>query len=119
MHKIVVLGASPNAERYSYKAVRSLTRRNYPVIPIGIRPGTIGDLPVVTGKPVIDEVHTLLLYIGPARQKQYYDYIISLKPKRIVFNPGTENYELIALCEKNSIEVIIDCAMLMLSTGSF
>ena len=107
MHKIVVLGASPNPERVSYKAVKSLIRRNYPVVPIGIRPGIIQSLPIVTGKPVIDEIHTLLLYIGPARQKEYYDYIISLKPKRIIFNPGTENSELINLCKENKIEVKI------------
>jgi predicted CoA-binding protein len=119
MHKIVVLGASPNPERVSYKAVKSLIKRNYPVIPVGIRSGIIQSLPIVIGKPVIDEVHTLLLYIGPARQKEYYDYIISLKPKRIIFNPGTENSELINLCKENKIEVILDCALVMLGTGSF
>ena len=119
MEKMVVLGASPNPERYSYKAVRSLLKRNYSVIPIGIRPGVIENLPIVTGRPAVEEVHTLLLYIGPDRQKDYYDYILRLKPKQIIFNPGTENNELMILCGDNQIEMVFDCALVMLSTGNF
>jgi predicted CoA-binding protein len=119
MKNMVVLGASPNPERFSYKAVRSLLKRNYSVFPVGIRSGMIENLAIITGKPVIENVHTLLLYIGPERQQEYCEYILQLNPKRIIFNPGTENNELITLCKKNQIEVIFDCALVMLSAGKF
>ena len=119
MKNMVVLGASPNPERFSYKAVRSLLKRNYAVVPVGIRSGMIENLEIITGKPVIENVHTLLLYIGPDRQQEYYEYILQLNPKRIIFNPGTENQVLITMCKKNQIEVIFDCALVMLSAGKF
>jgi uncharacterized protein len=119
MKKVVVLGASPNPERYSYQAVQILLQRNYTVIAVGIRHGFIGDLPILTGMPDVDSVDTLLLYIGPGHQKDYYESIIKLAPRRVIFNPGTENPELINLCIKNRIEVIQDCSLVMLCSGLF
>jgi hypothetical protein len=119
MKKVLVLGASPNPERYSYKAVRSLIKRNFEVIPVGNRPGTIEGLTIATEKPAVKEVHTLLLYLSPDRQKDFYEYILQLMPARVVFNPGTENPELINLCKDNHIGVVMDCALVMLSTGIF
>jgi uncharacterized protein len=119
MKKVVVLGASPKPERFSNQAVRSLLKRNYTVIAIGIRPGFIEELPILTGMPDVKPVDTLLLYIGPGHQKDYLEYIVKLKPRRIIFNPGTENPELIALCAKNQIEAVLDCSLEMLRMGTF
>jgi predicted CoA-binding protein len=119
MKKIIVLGASPNPERFSYHAVQSLLKRNYTVIAVGIRPGFIGNLPILSVLPDLKSVDTLLLYIGPGHQKDYYESIIKLRPKRVIFNPGTENPELINLCKEARIEVVLDCSLVMLSTGRF
>lgn len=119
MKKVLVLGASPNPERFSHQAVLSLLKRNYTVIAVGIRHGFIGDLPILTGMPDVASVDTLLLYIAPGHQKDYYDAIIKLAPRRVIFNPGTENPELINLCKQNQIEVVLDCSLVMLCSGHF
>src|SRR4030042_2580533 len=116
---VVVLGASPNPDRYSHKAVKSLIKRNYHVIAVGKRQGEIQNISIVTGKPDIKNVYTILMYIGPKNQPQYYDYILRLNPKRIIFNPGTENYELGNLAAKNNIECIFECALVMLNDRTF
>ena len=116
---MVVLGASPNPERYSYKAVRSLLKRGYNVAAIGIREGTIEGVKIQLNRPEVENVHTILLYISPKTQAEYYDYIISLKPQRIIFNPGTDNYVLENLAKEHNIEVVSDCALVMLSTNTF
>ena len=117
--KTMVLGASPNPVRFSYKAVKSLQRHNIPVIPIGIKKGEIGGIGIVRGRPAIEDLHTITMYIGPARQKEYYAWLISLKPKRIIFNPGTENQEFMKLAEKNGIEVLEDCTLIMLNAERY
>ncbi|MBN2481326.1 MAG: CoA-binding protein [Bacteroidales bacterium] len=119
MSKIVVLGASPDRERFSFKAVKALRNRNYEVIALGAREGTIADIKIHTGKPSLDAVDTVLLYLNPERQKQHYDYILSLKPKRIIFNPGTNNTELAGLAKMNGIQVVNQCSLVMLGAGTF
>ena len=104
--KVVVLGASPNPARYSYKAVRLLLRHGHEPIPIGIREGEIDGIKIIKGMPQVNDVHTVTLYLGPARQKQYYDYILSLKPQRVIFNPGTENPELEQMLTARGIETV-------------
>ncbi len=116
MEKIVVLGASPNPWRFSHKVVKSLLRRQYDVVAVGYRAGSIEGLEILTGKPEIENVHTILLYIGVEHQSEYYDYIVNLHPKRIIFNPGTENEELKKLAEEKGIETKNDCALLMLGS---
>ncbi len=119
MENMIVLGASPKPDRYSYKAVRSLIKRGYHVVAIGRNPGTIEEIQILTGKPPVENVHTVLLYVSPEIQTEYYDYLIDLKPKRIIFNPGTENNEFGELAAQNHIECVFDCALIMLSTKSF
>jgi predicted CoA-binding protein len=119
MGKILVLGASPNPLRYSYKAVQTLQRNNYHVIAVGFRNGDINSLQIITGKPHIEDVDTILLYMGPPRQKEFYDYILGIKPKRIIFNPGTENKELAALAGENNIKTVENCAIMMIDAGCF
>lgn len=117
--KTLVLGASPNIERYSNKAVNMLNRYGHEVIALGIRKGTIENIDIQLGNPFITDIHTVTLYIGPAKQPDYYDYILSLNPKRIIFNPGTENPELIKIAELKGIETIENCTLIMLRSGEF
>lgn len=115
----IVLGASPNAERYSNLAVKKLRAHGHPVVAVGSREGKIGDVEILNNHPVPETVDTVTLYLNPQRQREYYDYLIRLKPKRIIFNPGAENDELENLAEKNNIEVIEACTLVMLSTGQY
>src|SRR5215210_6794346 len=102
--KTLVLGASPNPARYSYIAVNKLKRYNHPVIGIGKRKGKAGDIEIDTEQKPFEDIDTITLYLNPQNQKQYYDYILSLNPKRIIFNPGTENDELSSRANKKGIK---------------
>lgn len=115
----VVIGASPNADRYSNKATLSLQKHGHTVFPIGIRSGKINDLDIITNKPSIENVDTVTLYVGLDNQPAWIDYIISLKPKRIIFNPGTENPEFEALAESNGIEATEACTLVLLSINQY
>jgi predicted CoA-binding protein len=117
--KTVVLGASDNPARYSFMAVERLTFHQHPVIAIGKKQGSINTVPIITEHTPIGDVDTVTLYLNPTHQKEYYDYILSLHPKRIIFNPGTENDELYDLAKANQIEPIEACTLVMLSTGQY
>ncbi len=115
----VLLGASENAERYSYLAIQKLVSYQHPVTAIGIKAGHIGATPIITEHPMVADVDTVTLYLSPIKQKPYYDYIIALHPKRLIFNPGTENDELAALAIANNIQPMEACTMVLLSTGQY
>ncbi len=115
----VVIGASPNTDRYSYKATISLQQHNHTVYPIGIRNGKINDLNIITTKPVIENIDTVTLYVGTDNQPAWFDYIFSLNPKRIIFNPGTENPEFEALAISKGIEVLDACTLVLLSINQY
>lgn len=115
----LVVGASPNPERYSYKAVALLNEYQQPVIPLGIRKGDINGIEIIQGKPMLENIHTISLYLGPERQKAYYDYLLSLNPKRIIFNPGTENPVFYEMAQANDVELIEHCTLVMLNSGMF
>lgn len=115
----VVIGASPNTDRYSYKATISLQSHKHTVYPIGIKKGNINGLEIINDKPLIENIDTITLYIGPDNQPEWYDYILSLKPKRIIFNPGTENTEFIKLANDNGIETEIACTLVLLSINEY
>ncbi|CAN5259638.1 CoA-binding protein [soil metagenome] len=117
--KTVILGASDNPARYSYLALKKLTRHNHPVVAIGKAKGRVGDIPIITDRPVSADIDTVTLYLNPQNQKAYYDYILSLKPRRIIFNPGTENEELEELAKKQGIKTMEACTLVMLSTGQY
>ena len=119
MKKTLVLGATTNAGRYAYLAVNALTRHGHEVVPVGVRTGEVAGIPIQHGMPPVPEVDTITLYIGPARQTAYYHYILSLQPKRLIFNPGTENPELAALAEAHGIETVEGCTLVMLSIGGY
>lgn len=117
--KTLVIGASNNPERYSFLAVNRLRNAGHPVVAIGLKPVQVADITVDTEKKPFDEVDTVTLYLNPSRQKEYYDYILSLKPKRIIFNPGTENEELEAKAKEQGIQTMDACTLVLLSTGQF
>lgn len=119
MKKTLVLGASPNPLRFSNKMVKSLVRHNIEVVAIGLREGMISGIPIQKGKPSLKDIHTVSLYIGLKGQVAYYDYILSLHPRRIIFNPGTENPGFMMLAEEKGIEAVTDCALVMLSSGKY
>lgn len=119
MKTTVVIGASENPDRFSYRAVRMLRSRDIPVEAIGIKAGTVADVTIRTGFPIIRNVDTVTLYVGPGNQPAYYDYIIGLKPERVIFNPGTENPELERLVRNAGIEVLEACTLTMLAIGTY
>ncbi len=119
MKKTLVLGASPNPERYAYLATMRLAQHGHEVVPVGIRKGDIQGIEIIQGTPDVEGVDTVTLYLGAARQPEYYDYIFSLNPKRIIFNPGAENPELMRLAQERGIETVEGCTLVMLSIGGY
>lgn len=117
--KTVVIGASTNPERYGFKATVALQKHNHPVVPVGIRAGEINGEQILLGKPEINDVDTVTLYVGPQNQPEWMEYVVGLKPKRVIFNPGTENPAFESLLQKNNIEPIEACTLVMLSIGNF
>ena len=117
--KTVVIGASTNPDRYGYKATMALQKNHHEVVPVGIKEGEINGLKILLGKPEVKDVDTVTLYVGPQNQLEWFDYIIGLHPKRVVFNPGTENPEFENLLHKNNIETIEACTLVMLSIGNY
>jgi hypothetical protein len=117
--KTLVLGASANPERYSCLAVQKLRKYGHPVAAIGRKQVTVGDVGVATKPEPIPDIDTVTLYLNPANQKEYYDYILSLHPRRIIFNPGTENPELEALASAKGIHILEACTLVLLSTGQY
>ena len=117
--KTLVLGASDNPSRYSYLAVNRLRSHGHPVVAIGKKNSMVADVPIEKEKKDWENIDTITLYLNPNHQQQYYDYILSLKPKRIIFNPGAENDELADLAAKNGIKPIEACTLVLLSTNQY
>lgn len=117
--KTLVLGASGNPSRFSYLAVQRLRNHGHPVVAIGRKQSIVADVPIAIEKKHFDNIDTITLYLNAQRQQEYYDYILSLKPKRIIFNPGAENEELFHLAEKNNIRPVEACTLVLLSTYQY
>lgn len=115
----LVLGASDNPSRYSYLAVNRLRAKGHPVSAIGRKKTRVADVEVADAKSDLKNIDTVTLYLNPANQQPYYDYILSLAPKRIIFNPGTENPELEKMAEEKGIKTMEACTLVLLSTGQF
>ncbi len=115
----MVLGASPNKKRFSHLCVKSLLRHGYEVVPIGKRSGVIDEVNILTQRPQINDLDTVTLYLSSENQKEYYDYILGLKPNRIIFNPGAENPELKKMAEDKDIAAEEKCTLVMLNSGNF
>lgn len=117
--KTLVLGASDNPSRYSYLAVHRLRSHGHPVVAIGRKKTVVADVHVDKEKIPYDHVDTVTLYMNPMHQQEYYDYILSLHPNRIIFNPGTENEELEKLAHQQKIKTQEACTLVLLSTNQY
>lgn len=117
--KVLVIGASDKPERYSYKAINMLTDHEHSVTPVSIKKGNVAGIDFVKEVPKNENFDTVTLYINPKLQEQYYQEIVDLKPRRVIFNPGTENEEFQSLLKDNNIEPVEACTLVMLTVGSF
>lgn len=117
--KVLVLGATTNPERYAYRAAESLTKHGFDIIPVGVRKGAVFEKTILNDKSLVPEVHTVTLYVGPANLVEWEDYIIALTPKRVIFNPGTENKPFEERLQKEGIEVEEACTLVLLNLGAF
>lgn len=115
----LVLGASLNPTRYSNIAIKRLRDRKIETLAIGLRKGKIEDVVIETEKILFEAIDTVTLYLNPKRQEAYYDYILQLVPNRVIFNPGTENLELIKLLKEKGITSEIACTLVLLSTNQY
>ncbi|MBX5438210.1 MAG: CoA-binding protein [Thermoflavifilum sp.] len=114
----LVIGASPHPQRYSYLAVQQLHKHGYPVIALGIHEGMIGEIPVITSWPMVP-IHTVSLYLHPRHQHLYEQKLLDLHPKRVIFNPGTENPSFEDTLRRAGMVVIEACTLVLLSTHQF
>ncbi len=117
--KTLVLGASTNPERFSYMAVRKLKYGSIPVVAVGLREGEISGVRIEKPFPVFDDIHTVTIYIGPKNLVSYYDYILRLRPRRVIFNPGTESPEFAQILSSAGIEVVHACTLIMISNNLY
>jgi len=117
--KTLVLGASDNPSRYSYLAMQRLVSHGHPVVAIGRKKTLVAGVSVDTEKKMYENIDTVTLYLNPNNQKEYYSYLLSLKPKRIIFNPGSENDEFAALAEANNIHTEESCTLVLLATNQY
>lgn len=115
----MVIGASLKPERYSNIAIHRLVENNIDVVAIGLRKGVIAGIPIETEKKNFKNIHTVTLYLNAKRQKDYYSYIISLQPKRVIFNPGTENEEFYKILENNQINYEVACTLVLLRINAY
>ena len=115
----LVVGASEKSWRYSFMALQLLESKGVPTRAIGMSEGRVGHTPILLGKPYFEEIHTVTMYVSPEYQEPLIDYLIGLKPKRIIFNPGTENFDFEQKAEAAGIEVVEACTLVMLRTGQF
>tara|TARA_R110002050_G_scaffold99648_1_gene206527 strand:+ start:511 stop:870 length:360 start_codon:yes stop_codon:yes gene_type:complete len=119
MKKTLVLGASLNPSRYSNLAINRLVNYGHTVEAVGLKNGTVAGVSISTEKEDFGDIDTITLYLNPKRQVEYYDYIVSLKPKRVIFNPGTENPELYRILKENNIESEVACTLILLGTNQY
>lgn len=119
MEKTLIIGASSNPERYSYLAAQKLLAHGYEIEMIGKRQDVIFDRAIDTQKKDFEDIDTVTLYISEKFQPEYYEYIISLNPRRVIFNPGTENPEFEEMLIQNDIHVEEACTLVLLGSGQY
>ena len=117
--KTLIIGASNNPERYFYKAADKLLNHGHEIELLGLRADEVFGQTIDTEKKQYPDIDTVTLYVGPQHQPEYYDYIVSLKPRRVIFNPGTENEEFYEILKKNNIESEVACTLVLLATGQY
>jgi len=117
--KTLILGATPNAGRYAYLAANRLAGRGHAIVNVGLKTGEVAGVPIEKPETIHGDIDTITLYVGPQNQPALYDYILNTHPKRIIFNPGTENAELQKLAEAKGIETEYACTLVLLSIGEY
>lgn len=117
--KTLVLGATTKSDRYAYKAITMLTEKGHTVLAIGQNQGEVAGVKIYTKAIPVKNIDTITLYLNPKNQRDYYNYIVEAQPKRVVFNPGTENPELYQLLELNNIKVDVACTLVLLATNQY
>jgi len=117
--KTLVIGASTNPARYSYLAIKSLREHGHSVVALAKKEGQVADVDLQTEFPENEDIHTVTMYVGPQNQPEYKDLLLDLHPDRVIFNPGTENIDLIVDLETSGIEAIEGCTLVMLNTGQY
>jgi len=117
--KTLILGASTNPGRYAYRAAEMLHQNGYDFVPVGIKKGEVLGRPILSGKPALQDIHTVTLYIGPRNQDEWIDYVLQLNPKRLIFNPGTENPDFMKRASSEGIDVLPACTLVMLATNTY
>jgi len=117
--KTLILGATPDSSRYAYLAANRLVGKGHSIINVGIKTGEVAGVPIEKPETIHNDVDTVTLYVGPKHQPELYDYILNTHPKRIIFNPGTENSELRQLAEAKGINTEYACTLVLLSTGQY
>lgn len=117
--KTLVIGATTNKERYAYKAIHNLIGKNHQVVAIGAKEGMAVDVKIETSKVHFQGIDTVTLYINPKVQVDYYDYVLSLKPRRVIFNPGTENPDFYSILTANGIAYEVACTLVLLATNQY
>ncbi|NNL08660.1 MAG: CoA-binding protein [Croceitalea sp.] len=119
MPRTLVFGASLNPNRYSNLVIHRLVEKGIDTLAFGLKSGLVDNVQIKTNLTDLQDVHTITLYLNGERQKEYYQSILSLRPKRVIFNPGTENQEFYELLQKNGIKVEVACTLVLLSTGQY
>lgn len=117
--RVVVLGASEKPQRYSNMAMKLLKEYGHEVLAVGLREGEVEGVKINKGQPHFDDVDTVTLYVGARNQPDFYDYILNLKPKRVIFNPGTENPVLMGILKDNKVQFELACTLVLLRTDQF
>lgn len=117
--KTLVIGASTHDYRYSNKAIKLLRAHKHEVVAVGRETGEVSGVNIEYDLPTQKDIDTITLYINPMHQKAYYDKLVELKPRRVIFNPGTENREFEELLEKNGIATEEACTLVLLNTGQY
>ncbi len=117
--KTLVLGASTKPDKYSFKAISLLADKGHTVLAIGQNTGEVAGVKIYTKAIPVKNIDTITLYLNPIRQKDYYNYIVEAKPKRVIFNPGTENPELYQLLALNNIKAEVACTLVLLTTNQY
>ena len=117
--KTLILGATPDTSRYAYLAANRLVKNGHIIVNVGIKTGEVAGVPIEKPEVIHDDIDTITLYVGPQHQAGLYDYILNTHPKRILFNPGTENSELRRMANEKGIETEYACTLVLLSIGQY
>ena len=117
--KTLVLGATPDTSRYANLASNRLVNKGYTIVNVGLKTGEVAGVPIEKPETIHKDIDTVTLYVGPQNQPPLYNYILDTNPKRIIFNPGTENPELEQKLRENGIEPLEACTLVLLKTGQY